>query len=390
VKNLKSWCAAVGAGSLMVAGLVAAGPAVGGGPAVAGAASSTPLKIALVIPVTGTGAIPRIYEDPVKMAVAALKKKGVNVSETVYDAGLTPQQAITATQDALQSKPSVIIGLPVIPQILAVTKMLSSAKVPLLQLSAGDESDYTGTTKGASVWSFRVGIANSVEATAGAQYIVNKLGKKNVGIMYETADPPGSEVNAITKVVKQAGGKVVATQGYSYAATDLTEQVLAMKTAQAIFNWGYPDNISLALKQQYQNNITVPTMSSQSGVTGYLDGLFTNPTQLTNFYSAATCNPEGKQNPKLYAWSQAFKKQYGFTPDMNSAEAYDAVNIAQAAVSPGGGSPAVLKRLENSSFAGLCQTTYKADAQHNMGHTGVVIGFKTTTPQTVYSYTAKP
>ncbi|HVX19803.1 MAG TPA: ABC transporter substrate-binding protein [Acidimicrobiales bacterium] len=389
MKNLKSWCAAVGAGSLVSAGLLVGGPAALGGSAVAGAAA-TPLKIALVIPVTGTGAIPRIYEDPVKMAVANLKKKGVKVTETVYDAGLTPQQAITATQDALQSKPSVIIGLPVIPQILAVTKMLDKAQVPLLQLSAGDESDYTGTTKGASQWSFRVGIANSVEAAAGAQYIVNKLGKKNVGIMYETADPPGSEVDAITKVVNQAGGKVVATQGYSYAATDLTEQVLAMKTAQAIFNWGYPDNISLALKQQFQNNITVPTMSSQSGVTGYLDGLFTDPTQLVNFYSAATCNPEGQQNAKLYAWAKQFKKQFGFTPDMNSAEAYDAVNIAQAAVSPGGGAKAVLKRLETKPFSGLCQTTYKADAQHNMGHTGVVIGFKTKTPQTMYSYTAKP
>jgi len=281
----------------------------------------------------------------------------------------------------------VIIGLPVIPQILAVTKMLNKAQVPLLQLSAGDESDYTGTTKGASQWSFRVGIANSVEAGAGAQYIVNKLGKKNVGIMYETADPPGSEIDAITKVVKQAGGKVVATQGYNYAATDMTEQVLAMKTAQAIFNWGYPDNIALALKQQFQNNINVPTMTSQSGVTGYLDGLFTDATELTSFYSAATCNPEGKQNAKLYAWGQKFKKQFGFTPDMNSAEAYDAVNIANAAVSPGGGAKAVLNRLSQKSFPGLCQTTYKSDAQHNMGHTSVVIGFKTGSPQTVYSYT---
>jgi ABC-type branched-subunit amino acid transport system substrate-binding protein len=331
------------------------------------------------------------------MAVAALERQGVKVSEQVYDAGLTAQQAITATQDALQSNPSVIIGLPVISQILAVTKMLDQAQVPLLQLSAGNESEYLGTSSstlktaygpGASEWSFRVGIANSVEATAGAKYLVNVLHKNRIGLMYETADPPGSEVNAVTAVVKADQGSIVENQGYSYAATDLTEQVLAMKSADAIVNWGYPDNISLALTEQYQNGITVPTMSSQSGVTGYLDGLFTNPSQLTNFYSAATCNPEGTSDAKLVSWEKAFKKKFGFAPDMNSAEAYDAVNIAKAAIMPGGGSKAVLHRLETDSFSGLCQTTYKADAQHNMGHTGVVIGFKTGTPTTLYSYSA--
>ncbi len=351
--------------------------------------SATALKIALVIPVTGTGAIPRIYEDPVKLAVSDLKASGVNASYTVYDAGLTPQQAITATQRALQTKPSVIIGLPVIPQILAVAKMLDTAKVPLLQLSAGDESNYLGAGKsgGASEWSFRSGIANSVEATGGAQYMVNKLNLKKLGLMYETADPPDALINSISTVVDKGGATLVAKQGFNYAATDLTEQVLAMKGADGIFNWGYPNTVALGLKQQFQNGIDVPTMTSQSGVTGFLDNLLTDPSQLKKFYSAAACNPEDPSNAALYSWAQKFKKQFGFDPDMNSAETYDAVNIAKQAVLAGGSSSDVLKRLETQSFPGLCQATYKSDAQHNMGHSTTVIGFSTGKPTTVYTYT---
>jgi ABC-type branched-subunit amino acid transport system substrate-binding protein len=388
----KKWCAVLAAAALGVSaagcGSSSSGTKTGNG---GSGSSKEPLKIALVIPVTGSGAIPRIYEDPVKLAVNDLKASGVNVSYEIYDAGLTPQQAITATQRALQTKPSVIIGLPVIPQILAVGKMLDNAKVPLLQLSAGDESNYLGPGKsgGASEWSFRAGIANSVEATGGAKYMVDKLNLKKLGLMYETADPPDALIKSISTVVDAGGATLVAKRGFNYAATDLTEQVLAMKSADGIFNWGYPNTVALGLKQQFQNGINVPTMTSQSGVTGFLDGLLKDPSQLKKFYSAASCNPQDPSNSALYAWGQKFKKQFGFDPDMNSAETYDAVNIAKQAFAPGGSPDDVLKRLETQSFSGLCQTTYKADAQHNMGHSTTVIGFATGKPTTVFTYAPK-
>lgn len=362
----------------------------------AGAASKPVLKIALCVPLTGAGSIPKFYTDPVDLAVAALKKKGDKVTLKVYDTGLTATKAITAVEDALQTKPTVIIGVPVVPQILAIGKLLTRAKVPLLNLSAGNQADYFGKSPslkktygtGSSVWSFRVGVDNSLEATAGAEYMVTKLHEKNVGLMYQTATPPISEINAVKAVLAANGGKLVATEGYTYGATDLTQQVLAMKTADGVMTWGYPNNVALALTELRQNGITAPVVTDQSGTPAVADHIITTTKLLTTLYSAVPCNTTTSSNSKLEAFDTAFSTAYGHAPTFNAADAYDAVMIAEKLVTQGGGPSAMLKHLETETFPGLCQT-YHSNAQHSMGQSAVVVGFKGTKVQTVYTYTTK-
>jgi len=372
------------------------GAALSLGVAHAGAASKPVLKIALCVPLTGAGSIPKFYTDPVDLAVAALKKAGDKVTLKVYDTGLTATKAITAVEDALQTKPSVIIGVPVVPQILAIGKLLTRAKVPLLNLSAGNQADYFGKSPklkatygtGSSVWSFRVGADNSLEAIAAAQYLTTKLGKKTIGLMYQTATPPAGEINALKAVLKATGGKQVATEGYTAGATNLTQQVLAMKTADGVMTWGYPNNISLALTELRQNGNTAPVVTDQSGPPAVENHLITTAKLLTNLYSAVPCNTTTSSNSKLTSFDKLFTSTYGHAPTFNDTDAWDAVMIAEKVISQGGGSAGILKNLETEKFAGLCGTDH-ANAQHSMGQSVAVVSFKATKVQTVYTYTTK-
>jgi ABC-type branched-subunit amino acid transport system substrate-binding protein len=275
----------------------------------------------------------------------------------------------------------------VTPQVQAVKAVLDQAKIPLLQLSVGDEDNYLGDGgTGGSKYSFRIGDANSTEVNAAAKFATDELKAKTVGLLADV-DSSNSVKSTFESSLKASGGTVGPERTFSLTATDLTNEVLAMKGSDAVIAWSYPNSQALALKQLQQNNLKVPVIGSQSA-----GNVFTNklvPDAMFQYlYGAATCNPVDDTRPAVGTWLSSFTTKFGWTPDQSSAEAYDAVKIFAKVYGGSSGDEGKMQDALTSLdyTSGICAPVYKTNAQHNTVLTSLVIGYSTGSAKTVKSY----
>lgn len=353
---------------------------------------TSPIKVGLVVPLSGAAAIPRIYVSPAEMAIDDINKAGgVNgrkLELDKVDSGFTPQSAITAVNKAVGDHVSVIIGLPISSQNLAIRSIVDQAKIPVLQLSVGDESAYNpqNPTSGASKYSFRIGNANSTQVRAASTFAVDGLKAKNVGLLADT-DSAKSVQSNFEKAVAAAGGSVGPVRTYPISATDLTTEALAMKGNDAVVDWSYPTTMALGLKQMIQNGISIPMIGSQSAFNVITSNLLPNA-MLKYLYGTGTCNPVDDSRANVKKWVADFTSRFKFDPESSSAETYDAINIfAMVFKQAGADSQAQLEALQKLDYSdGLCAAHYLADAEHNTAHSSVISSFENGKAKTVKSY----
>ena len=129
----------------VVAGMAALTTAVTGsavalsGPA--GASSNgAPVKIAWIGFETGVYAQPTRHND-INLAISQINAKGGvdghKFEFTPYDSGFGPSTAVTATQQALASDPTAIMGYSVDDQVQAAAPLLKTSGVPVLSFAEG-------------------------------------------------------------------------------------------------------------------------------------------------------------------------------------------------------------------------------------------------------------
>src|SRR5207248_3395894 len=123
-----------------MAALTALGLALAGcgGQTGTGDDSSGPIKIAWLGFESGQYAT-KDRHYAIDLAIADINAKGgVNgrkIEYTAYDAGLTPEQGVTAVKKALSDKPTVLMGLAVTAQVKATAPLIKAAGVPLLHVA---------------------------------------------------------------------------------------------------------------------------------------------------------------------------------------------------------------------------------------------------------------
>jgi branched-chain amino acid transport system substrate-binding protein len=348
-----------------------------------------PLKVGLMIPIADNPTDPKIFVNPAQMAVDEINAKGGvdghKLELTQYDSGFTAEGALTAMQKAISEKVSLVVGLPIADQVLAVRPLLDRAKIPLLFLGGGFAAGYDPDNKtGSSEWAFRVGTPSEDTVNAGVQYAIDKLGAKDVGLLLRDDAGKGTSTNAAKAGAETAGGTIAATQTIPLNSTDLTTQILAMKSTDAIFTTDFVPGITAALKEIDQQGLKVPLITGQTGMTVYLGG--TGGDLVKNMYSSAPCNMFDPYSDAAKTWVTTFKSKYSFMPDPNSSTTYDAFYLYKNAYEKAGGSGAeLLKALESEDYEGVCMH-YKVDDQHFMGTSEVVIDFSGEAPKTVATY----
>ena len=98
------------------------------------ASSKAPITIAWMTTLVRAIRQPGVNND-IKLATDQINSQGGidghKVSFVAYDANLTPQQAVTATQKALGSKPTAFIGYSVDDQIQATAQLLKQSGIPV-------------------------------------------------------------------------------------------------------------------------------------------------------------------------------------------------------------------------------------------------------------------
>ena len=342
---------------------------------------SAPLKIVFLWSVKGEdSASADYYNQGGMMAVKEINKAGgvggQKIETVRYQSNpLDPTNVVTNFLQAVDQKPAFIIGLPA-PDAEAASSDVTKAGIPTFSITQ-DQNLNLGAKAG-SPWLFSTVTNDGLQAAVASTFVADNLKATKVGLLH-TNESFGDTGSAIQQAYFKAHGvKVIANIPYSVTATDLTGPVLAVKSAQAVIDWGYPNPVAVQLNQFVQNGINIPTVTG--GAAPYIvDGNLAKGAAIKNLYSIDPCNPT-PTSPRVTAWIKSFEAMYGAPPTASSAEAYDAVYLAVAAIKAARSidPDKVRAAIESLHYTnGICTNDYHADGAHDLMHSVTVIAWAT-------------
>ncbi|HEX4219123.1 MAG TPA: ABC transporter substrate-binding protein [Acidimicrobiales bacterium] len=360
-----------------VAGAAAAASVGVAAPSMAASSSKAPITIAWMATLSGPYAQPGVNND-IKLATDQINSQGGidghKVSFVAYDANLTPQQAVTATQKALGSKPTAFIGYSVDDQIQATAQLLKQSGIPVLAVAQGPAA----SSNAVHVPNLYTMVPNLVSAIqASSTYAFTKFHPKSVGIFHTDDTASNADAATAQALLKKQGVKDFTVRSASDQATDTTQQALAMKGDQVVFEFGFPlveANFNTALSQ---NGIDVPIQGDQTGNFLAAYGL-NKPAQLTKYAFTPYCYPPVLPSKQAKAYTAAYAAAYpGQSLQTSVAYVYDAVELLGAAIKADGGnlsSSAINKELGTITYNGACGP-YHADANHDLMHQVAMVSY---------------
>jgi branched-chain amino acid transport system substrate-binding protein len=359
-----------------VAGAAALSSVAAATPSMA-ASSKAPITIAWMTTLSGPYAQPGVNND-IKLATDQINSRGGidghQVSFVAYDANLTPQQAVTATQKALGTKPTAFIGYSVDDQIQATAQLLKQSGIPVLAVAQGPAA----SSNAVHVPNLYTMVPNLVSAIqASSTYGYTKFHPKSVGIFHTDDTASNADAATAQALLKKQGVKNFTVRSASDQATDTTQQALAMKGDQVIYEFGFPlveANFNTALSQ---NGIDVPIQGDQTGNFLAAYGL-NKPAELTKYAFTPYCYPPVLKTQQAKAYTSAYAAAYpGQSLQTSVAYVYDAVDLLGAAIKADGGnlsSSAIVKELGKITYNGACGP-YHADTNHDLMHQVAMVSY---------------
>jgi branched-chain amino acid transport system substrate-binding protein len=299
---------------------------------------------------------------------------GHKVQYTAYDANVTPQQAVTATQKALGTKPTAFVGYSVDDQVEATAELLKQSKIPVITFAQGTAA----SSNVVHVPGLFTVVPNLINAIQGSTtYAYAKFHPKSVGI-FHTDDTASNQDAAIAQqLLKKQGVKNFTVRSASDQATDTTQQALAMKGDDVVFEYGFPLVEGVFNTALAQNGITAPIMGDQSGDFLAAYGL-NKPAELTKYAFTPFCYAPVLPTKQAKAYVASYSAAYpGQSLQTSTPYGYDAVELIGAAIKKDGGnlsSSAITKALGTLTYQGVCGT-YHSDANHDLMHQITIVSY---------------
>jgi branched-chain amino acid transport system substrate-binding protein len=343
---------------------------------------TAPVKIIGLWEIKGesSAAIP-YFEDGAQMALEEINAAGgIGGQKIDYKRiAMGPTDAAqieTATLQAIDAKPNVILGFVSSNQIIAQAPKVTAAKIPTITMTAAAQSykDYTGQGGVGSDFIFVGRPRNVDQATVTAQYAIDTFKPTKVALQCVN-NPFGQQTcDAYKAVLDKAGVEIVAEEKNETTDTDLSAQVLAIKEAgpDLILDANFPNPLIAFANQLIENDVKVPHLDGSSAGIGFASGNI-EPAALEFLHGVDDCVPTIEQKE----WAAEYKAKYGYDPNYQSAETYDLVHIVKDAIERAGSADPIeiQKALATMDYEGIC-TTYKPDAGNGIHHNTAMLGFK--------------
>jgi branched-chain amino acid transport system substrate-binding protein len=336
------------------------------------------------------------YNNGARLAVEKINAAGgVGGQKIVLDRiaadPLNPQKATGQFLQAVDKDPVLMLGFTASSALLASKTQVDRAGIPLISLASASEPLRFGGA-GGSEWFWVVQPSDVFKDQATVRYATEQLKAKKIGLMGTNESYGMTNTKAVAAELKKRGLTPVATRNYDPTATDLTQDVLAMKGSQAIISFTYPNPLAVQLKQFVQNGMNIPMISSSSANIAANNKLVTGKA-LELLYGTNACAPVGSANPATRAFGEEYKQRFKQIPTDLAAEAYDSVFIAKAAIEKAGSTePEAIKKAMNTITVNtgvICSKEYKTDGAHFMNHTISIQRFKadgTSEEMTTYQF----
>jgi len=359
--------------SVVVAGVASVATAV---PTMA-ASSKAPITIAFMSIESGSYATPGRNND-INLVVnninAAGGIDGHKVQYVAYDANITPQQAVTATQKALGTKPTAFVGYSVDDQVQATAQLLKQSKIPVIAFAQGTAAS-SNVVHLPGLFTVVPNLINAIQASTTYGYA--KFHPKSVGIFHTDDTASNQDAQIAQQLLKKQGVKNFTVRSASDQATDTTQQALAMKGDDVVYEYGFPLVEAVFNTALAQNGITAPIMGDQSGDFLAAFGL-NKPAELTKYAFTPFCYAPVLPTKQAKAYVASYSAAYpGQSLQTSTPYAYDAVELIGAAIKADGGdlsSSAITKALGNLTYKGVCGT-YHSDANHDLAHQVTIVSY---------------
>jgi branched-chain amino acid transport system substrate-binding protein len=328
-----------------------------------------PLKLGLIVSLTGNYA-PLGSEDEksVKLAVQQINDAGGLLGRpielTVRDDKSQPEQSVLSFNDLKSAGVTAVIGSPFSNSALATIPQVDRAKIPYVSLTPADEQ-----VNPIHPYVFVVPATSATYADRILQYY-QAQGFTKVAVAH---DSRSSYANAGTAGMKakaaQYGVTLVADEEFQTSTTEFGAIINHVKSsgAQALTVWATgPPGVAFA-KQYASAGVPVPLMFTGSQASS----LWLKPAgpAAEGVYVASSIAvvgdslPDGEQKKAIEELSKPFTAQYGYPPPQFAADGYTGTKLLAAAIT-------------------------KADSDDPAKIQAAFEGLTLTTPNGVYKYTA--
>jgi branched-chain amino acid transport system substrate-binding protein len=297
---------------------------------------TAPLKIGMVLPVTGPAADSGKYAlTGAKIALERINKAG----------GVLSRQVELVTEDDQTTNPGAVLAfskLAAQPDIVAFLGSIRSTQNHAMApdiLKTGKPVCFGGTdpalTKLGNPWLFRFRPNDSYSGRVIAAYGAETLAKKNWAVVHSTDAFGTGGAKALSAALAAGGAKVAIDQGYPNQSQDFTPVVLAIKSSGAEIIGSYftfDNDLAIFARQLRQLGVTIPWVGSASIVVAGAVKL-AGPA-LFGTYGVADyaedSSPEAKEFGALY------RAISNVPPDNYSSWTYDAISVLCAAIAKAG------------------------------------------------------
>lgn len=384
-----------GVGALLSA-IVCAACGNGGGTGTAAegdGGADRPLVLGSVFALTGPQS-QAPYVNGVRFAVEEINAaggiNGQKIELKEYDDALNAQKSASAAQLAVSEGVDIVIGGPTAIQTNAAAPIYQRAGVVHLNMAsstavAKDESFGGDRT-------FRVVTPMPEQIHAAAEYLIKEVKVKKVGLLGLNTDFGQNALPLYAEKFQAAGVEVIDSKLYPQDAKDLTNELLAMRGADAIVDWGFPNQFALATKTAYQNGMgDIPHLGPSA--VGIVNTLGLVPVEnRDSLIGMSSCDPAADTRPHVQEWAKRFQARFDAVADASAASGYDAVQLAKAAVEAAGSldRAKIAEALTTLTLSQntMCASTYKSDDRHELMHEAVVISYAKGEPKELARYTA--
>lgn len=380
---------------VLLAIMLVAGAVAGCG---SSSSSSSEIKIGLLNELTGGNAtFGASTTNGAKMAIKEANAKGgvlgKQIKAVVADNKSEPSESANAMTKLLtQDKVVAVTGVFASSNAIAASNVAESIKVPFLAVGATNPKvTVDENTKKVKDYTFRVCFIDPFQGTVGANFVLGTLKLTKAVMLVDNSSDYSKGLAAFFKnAFTKGGGSILGEEAYLQKDQDFKTILTKIKALnpEVIYVPGYYEEVGKIVKQARELGINVPIIGGDGWDSPKLVEVATaaplNNTYFTNHYSVEDTGAASK------AFVEAYKKEYGQTPDAMAVLGYDAANVLIDAIKRANSvEPAKIREAlaATKDFPAITGAT-TLNATHDAVKSAVIIEMKD--GKQVYKATVKP
>ncbi len=305
---------------------------------------------------------------------------GKKLELVIADNKSEPAEAANAMTKLLtQDKVVAVVGPVTSSDVLAASPIAMDKKVAVVSNSATNPKVTVENGK-VKDFVFRACFLDPFQGTVAANFASRSLKAKTAAVYVDmSSDYAKGLAQFFEEAFTKAGGKIVAKEAYQQKDTDFRAALTKIKAAnpEVIFNPGYYQEVGMFVKQARELGITAPLIGGDGWDSPKLVEIAgaqaLENTFFVNHYAADS------KDPDTIKFVEAYKKEYGQTPDALAALAWDAALMVVDAIKKAGpdADPVKIKDAiaQTKNLKGVTGTI-TLNANHDPVKSAVIIALK--------------